>query len=1279
MTRSGVRIRQIAAAGLAAIVLAGGGLPAAAPALAAPPRTDPASTRAWAPVALPGATGNIIRDANITAIAVSPGFAVDGTIFAVIDGATAGIADSVAKSTDGGRTWGAPVDVNAGDNTAAAGIVAVAVSPNFATDNTVVAADMKRVYKSADGGATWAQLGATLGNTNVSIDNDGNVTDIRIAAIAVSPTYDGQGPIAVGLIDDDQGDVGMPPNGTFVWGLNGVLNWEDPTGPTGAGLVENVMAIAFSPAYATDATILAIGATEPTGLRVHSWAGSTKTWDSGNGLGDAITLHQEIGPFDLAAPYGNARVVRTSLAVPQDFNSTDAARRTVFVGVDTTEPVSISERGGVYRTTALYGTPVRQIGGLAADVTSLSLTGTNANPGTLFIGMATNEVRRSTNHFGPAADITTTASTTNPIPGAGAPAGVVNTLVAAPPNFAATSTVFAGNSVAGTAQGSQTAFSISKDAGVNFAQVSLIDDPAPIALGRISDLAVSGSTIYLSMASGDDDAGLLADSLWLSGDSGATWSRVDTMHIGGVGNYELAFVGMSPNYANDGVAYWADGGTTAGVIRRTTNGGKTWVNVSAPALAGTITALAVLDTNTLVVAGSDGSARSSTDRGSIWSSAIITGAVGGIQSFARSPNHGTDNTVLAGDGGGQVFRSNDGGGSFVRVGSVSIGANIKLAVGFDAAYATNGTLYATGDSGTYRWVDGTNTTSWTLIDGAGAASIGIPGQSGNVLVVGPDGTLYAAQSISGAGARRTLDPTARGGAPVDFAVAPTSTYVNNASQTTSVDGNTRLGPMGWAPGSNVLYAARADSTPDQLWAYTDTWANPQLIPGLTSPIADAVAGTVPAGTAAVAVGSITFTWPNPAGATHFQLQVASDAGFASPLAAETRMVAAAAGGLTTAANLTSLPAATRYWWRVRALLSSTGNTVSMADLLSRWSQPATFMTAAPAGPLVTRSADPLSACPGSEITVTITPIGPAPQDLASYAVKEDLGQGGLAYVLGGDGKPVSTADSFDTETGAFVQLGWTPFTYKVKIPANAQANATFSITGQAWNAPGDENKRDTGTTTITAQQCAGVSIAAPPNVHASSPFVVVISAASIANLAKAQVKLGFDDSKVEFLAAGPFETLSSCQGTAAPSAGVVALTVDCGAQGFAGAPLGLWTVQLRGKGIATSNVALTLTDLVLTSAGGQPISANATRATIGLVAGVPGDLNGDTKLDVLDVVMLLKIGIGALQPTAAQAILGDLNRDGSISVTDAVTGLRGVVGLFTATTCGPSGPPGGAA
>lgn len=104
---------------------------------------------------------------SVAAIAISPAFSADNTIFAGTNGW------GVYKSTDGGANWS---PCNSGCSNAF--ISSIAISPNFAVDSTIFAgsSDNRGVYKSTNGGSTWSQF------------NNG-LTNLQVKSLAISPSF----------------------------------------------------------------------------------------------------------------------------------------------------------------------------------------------------------------------------------------------------------------------------------------------------------------------------------------------------------------------------------------------------------------------------------------------------------------------------------------------------------------------------------------------------------------------------------------------------------------------------------------------------------------------------------------------------------------------------------------------------------------------------------------------------------------------------------------------------------------------------------------------------------------------------------------------------------------------------------------------------------------------------------------------------------------------------------------------------------------------------------
>lgn len=118
-------------------------------------------------------------------------------------------------------------------------ISAIAISPNYANDRTIlVAASDRRLYRSSDAGASWKsqQLG-------------------RIAALIFSPSYANDRRIFIGLIGDDQAANSEKPIRVQL-SVDRGETWQELRSP---GTVPRLgrMQLFLSPAYAQDQTLFA--------------------------------------------------------------------------------------------------------------------------------------------------------------------------------------------------------------------------------------------------------------------------------------------------------------------------------------------------------------------------------------------------------------------------------------------------------------------------------------------------------------------------------------------------------------------------------------------------------------------------------------------------------------------------------------------------------------------------------------------------------------------------------------------------------------------------------------------------------------------------------------------------------------------------------------------------------------------------------------------------------------------------------------------------------------
>ncbi|MCL4474318.1 MAG: hypothetical protein M1455_10370 [Actinobacteria bacterium] len=166
------------------------------------------------------AAGNVssgLTSIQVLAVALSPGFATDHTLFA---GTESG---GVFKSTDAGSSWN---QVSNGLSLAPNIILSVAVSPDFTNDHTLYAASLfYGLYRSTDGGASWNRRFSSMaksvalspsfatdqtvivrGQYGVYMSADAGATwkeltgipSTNIASIAISPGFASDGMVFAG-------------------------------------------------------------------------------------------------------------------------------------------------------------------------------------------------------------------------------------------------------------------------------------------------------------------------------------------------------------------------------------------------------------------------------------------------------------------------------------------------------------------------------------------------------------------------------------------------------------------------------------------------------------------------------------------------------------------------------------------------------------------------------------------------------------------------------------------------------------------------------------------------------------------------------------------------------------------------------------------------------------------------------------------------------------------------------------------------------------------------
>jgi photosystem II stability/assembly factor-like uncharacterized protein len=183
----------------------------------------------------------------VSGIALSPVYPVDRTIFAVAN--SPGSNGTILRSTDDGLNWTA---INSGLPTAADSISALAVSPTFANDKTLLVGVWGQgIYRSTNSGTNWVRVHSF----------PAGFVDGSVQALAFSPTFANDRTAFAVL------------GGQLLRSTDAGLTWANvASGPSGANV------IAFSPRYASDRTIYlgTAGLVVPTGQIYQSTDGGQR-------------------------------------------------------------------------------------------------------------------------------------------------------------------------------------------------------------------------------------------------------------------------------------------------------------------------------------------------------------------------------------------------------------------------------------------------------------------------------------------------------------------------------------------------------------------------------------------------------------------------------------------------------------------------------------------------------------------------------------------------------------------------------------------------------------------------------------------------------------------------------------------------------------------------------------------------------------------------------------------------------------------------------------------
>ena len=863
----------------------------------------------WREIEKPGEDGNlVVSPSEVSEIAVGP----DDVIYA-LDSENS----KVYLSPNAGVYWEDITD-NLADEGAGLPAGNITVSPDDSDIVAVVTDDGTEVYLSTDGGDDWTNIGVS------GLEGD-------IQAIAISQEYTASG--------DDYRDITI---GTATWGDSATtgqvwvyqigetfpswLNLDLAVDPAHTG--GDVSAIAYSPDYQDDGTILVVATTSGDVAAAYQY----KTWlclfERDLSTWNDITGY----PVEIAAagdgPEPEFTQLRSSLALPSDYSSEEEESRQLFIGYDR-EPDANDD---VYSITDASLYRLNADGGNDIDISSITYYGTvtsgkllagDVNP---VAGTLTVQVRRTSDPFdtGPTWDLSS-------VP----PTGPGNARVAWSHDgeiaYCGTGQ-FPGETL------DESAFSASLD-GEKWRQMGLMD--TVISLADIAPVP-DGDSLFITTTSPYGPEGI-----WRSGGDplGERWERLLTMDT----DSDAAILRLSLNYDDDDTIYAAEAG--GDLMAVSYNRGNSWEWCRSK--PGPVIDMAVGNEDTIYVALPAGYIRKSSNGAFTWQGMVYT-RLPEINMFTLVD----EETILVGGSSGDVAYSTDGGASFAEIEGVIGNGTGDVQVVADANFQENGTIYAATnlpDGGIWRWVISISE-EWEQIDES--ITDLQDGQSISGLTMGPEGTLYALRlepaTGSNGGIVRSLNPREAEAEDVEFDL------VNDRLPDGATFDPTPVFPatipylkLSGSDKQNELWSA--DTENETIYRFQDTLckAGPKAImpePGDTIPT-----------NAAGYVTSLTLGWEELEGATQYEAVIYQDAGGKQSVWSDTTKGAAL--NAIRSKDPARLFSGTTYHWRVRAI----------EPVMSPWSEMESLTPALSAGqwsPMATPSG--ISPSPGAT-NVSIRP------------------------------------------------------------------------------------------------------------------------------------------------------------------------------------------------------------------------------------------------------------------------------------------------------------------
>jgi len=584
-----------------------------------------AGSNAWSQSTSPNEVLNKILSNDIIDLAV----ASNGTTGYAVSSDN----NSIYKTLDGGLTWA--------KTTFAGGQAAkVVVAPDVADGSFVgVIADGNEAWVSTDGGVTFGQMSGFTGT---------------VSSIAISPAVGTARSIAIGT-------------GSNTWlftsggGFGSGSTWTDVMAISGAAVtVGPVLAVQFSPNFLQDRTLVVVSTTSTNTTLLNYFNTATSLWNSD------YTVY---GMTTAGITINSALATKADLELPNNFMAFDATLRSAYIALD---------NGGLFRNTVNLST------------TAMNSVDVNAAGDKLVAGPV------SGNAVFTLASPATALPTTGLIPSGKAPSYTGTNMV---------SVAFFGANIGAATVGAESAFALSTDAGVSFNDVAFIDTtPSVVSFAVNTD----GSKFYMVTA----NAGIT--SLWRKT---TAWERIyKASGVGYIvrpvmGNFDAIFfiqVGsQNIMYSNDAgqaswqprVAYSAIQDfaaesvstmyvlSTAGAVSKATDGGYLWTP-SGTVNVGATGSINLLSAGNLLVAGATGVAYT-TDGGTTWNTTGLA-LSGALKATADKLTTGGVITAITGSAVNQ----------FTIGTSVAFASKQAATFTLDSVVINSGVTYAMSNNGT---------------------------------------------------------------------------------------------------------------------------------------------------------------------------------------------------------------------------------------------------------------------------------------------------------------------------------------------------------------------------------------------------------------------------------------------------------------------------------------------------------------------------------------------------------------------------------------------------